>query len=46
MREWAGVSLKDKFDPDFVDLDTINAVLASLPDMDEWRLTAQNYFDE
>jgi len=46
MREWVGMSPSEKFDPDFADLDAINTDIASLPDMEEWHLTAQNYFDE
>lgn len=45
MREWAGIGRGKKYDPDFADLETINANLAVLPHRREWKLTAENYFD-
>ncbi|MEM6522137.1 MAG: plasmid pRiA4b ORF-3 family protein [Bacteroidota bacterium] len=45
MREWAGLSGKENYDTEYVDLAMINESLTDLYQGDEWRITAENYFN-
>lgn len=45
-REWAGMPLRFKYDPDFADIEAINGDLEALPESEAWNFSSENYFDE
>lgn len=45
MMEWNGLKKGEKYDPETVDIESVNQVLQELDKSKEWRLTAENYFN-
>ena len=43
-REWAGIPLRGKFDPDYADIQTISNALRNYRFSREWSFTADKYF--
>ncbi len=46
MREWAGLSSREKYETEFVDLNQINENLREYRTLPEWDITADQYFNE
>ena len=46
MREWAGLSSRQKYDTEFVNLDHINQNLSEYKTLPEWNITADQYFTD
>ena len=44
-REWAGIPLRGKFDPEYVNLEKVNQYLAGYFNSPEWKITADRYFE-
>lgn len=46
MREWIGLSSREKYETEYVDLDRINQSLSAYRAHPEWNISADQYFNE
>jgi hypothetical protein len=46
MREWIGLSSRQKYDTKFVNLDQVNQFLREYITLPEWNITADQYFED
>ena len=46
MREWIGLSSRQKYDTEFVNLDQVNQFLREYITLPEWSITADQYFED